>query len=70
MLIQTSSPRPILSLQEHPKHVVIHTLRKPGISTGEVLLNMNTDIEHGTRQTAPVEPFEVFPIEGERLALT
>lgn len=65
MLIQTSSPRPILSLQEHPKHIVIHTLCRFGISKGEVLLNMNTDIEHGTRMTAPIEPHEVFPIEGE-----
>lgn len=65
MLIQTSSPRPIINLQEHPQHVVVHTLRKPGVSTGTVLFNMNTDIEHGTRSTAPVEPYEVFPIEGD-----
>lgn len=65
MLIQTSSPRPIIGLQEHPQHVVIHTLRRFGVSTGEVLFNMNTDIEHGTRMTAPLEPYEVFPIEGE-----
>lgn len=65
MLIQTSSPRPILSLDEHPKHVVVHTLRKLGVSSGDVLLNMNTDLENGARSTGAVAPYEIFPIEGE-----
>jgi hypothetical protein len=65
MLIQTSSPRPILNVLEHPQHIVIHTLRRIGISTGEVLMNMSINPETGLRLTAPVEPYDVFPIEGE-----
>lgn len=65
MLIQTSSPRPILNVLEHPQHIVIHTLRRIGISTGEVLMNMSINPETGTRLTAPVEPYDVYPIAGE-----
>lgn len=64
MLIQTSSPRPILNVAESPEHIKIHTLRRPGISTGEVFFNVTKDFEHGVRETVPLEPYEVFPIEG------
>lgn len=65
MLIQLTSPRPVLNVVEHPQHIVLHTIRRTGVSKGGVLLNMNTNVEHGTRGTIVVEPYEVFPIEGE-----
>lgn len=34
-------------------------------SKGEVFINMCIDVEHGRRETAPVVPFSVLPIEGE-----
>jgi len=65
MLIQTSSPRPILNVGEFPSYIVIHTLRKAGISNGAVTMNVNVDVEHGKRESAVVAEHEVFPIEGE-----
>ena len=58
MLIQTTSPRPMINAAESPQHVRIHTLRKLRVSTGEVTFVV------GERQM-PVEPFHVYPISGE-----
>jgi hypothetical protein len=65
MLIQTSSPRPLLNAAESPQHVKVHTIRRTGISGGQVFFNFTTDFEHGDKMTVPLEPYEVFPIEGE-----
>lgn len=65
MLIQTSSPRPILNASESPQHIKIHTIRRAGISSGQVYFNFTTDFEHGEKMTTPLVPYEVFPIEGE-----
>jgi hypothetical protein len=37
MLIQATSPRIVLNSAEDPKHICVHTLRKQGVSKGEVL---------------------------------
>lgn len=65
MLIQTSSPRPILNAAESPEHIKVHTIRRVGISGGQVFFNFATDFEHGDKMTVPLEAYEVFPIEGE-----
>ena len=55
MLIQASSPRPVVNVAESPTHVRIHTLRKANVSSGEVLLVI------GDRQI-PVEPSVVYQL--------
>src|SRR5208282_6659032 len=57
MLIQATSPRPMINVVDSPEHVRIHTLRKVGISLGEVAL-----VIHEKRMA--VEPYQVYPIEG------
>ncbi len=59
MLIQATAPRPMINAAESPQHFRIHTLRKPGISTGEVMLTV------GDRRME-VEPFTLYPIAGEQ----
>jgi hypothetical protein len=58
MLIQATSPRPMLNATESPQHIRIHTLRKLKVSKGEVTLVL------GEKQIE-VEPYEVYPIDGE-----
>jgi hypothetical protein len=65
MLVQTSSPRPLLNVAESPQHIKVHTIRRAGISSGSVMFNFTTDAEHGDKMTVPLEPYEVFPIVGE-----
>jgi hypothetical protein len=58
MLIQTTAPRIMINTAESPPYVRIHTLRKPGISTGDVLLVV------GDRQME-VEPLVSYPIDSQ-----
>lgn len=58
MLIQATSPRPMLNAAESPQHVRIHTLRKPRVSEGEVTFVVG-------EARMEVEPYAVYPIEGE-----
>lgn len=58
MLIQTTSPRPMINTAESPKHVRIHTMRKLKVSTGTV-----TFVVH--EKQIDVEPYAVYPIQGE-----
>ena len=58
MLIQTSSPRPMVNTADSPAHVRIHTLRKYKVSKGEVTFVI------GEKQV-DVEPLAVYPISGE-----
>lgn len=67
MLIQASTPRFIVSIDEHPQHIVIHTLAKPGTSSGEVHLGMSADIEEGRKASGPVILHQSYPIEGTDL---
>jgi len=48
----------MINVVDSPEHVRIHTLRKVGISLGEVAL-----VIHEKRMA--VEPYQVYPIEGE-----
>ena len=58
MLIQTTSPRPMINTADSPENIRIHTLRKLGISTGEVTFIL------GEKRMA-VEPYATYPINGE-----
>lgn len=64
MLIQVTTPRVLINLLDSPEHIRIHTLRRPGTSSGEVFFNAASDPEHGKRMTVPLEPYDVLPIEG------
>lgn len=65
MLIQVSSPRMIFHPETHPQHVFIQTLRKRGVSEGEVYFNASTDPLEGVRQTKALEPIQEYPIDGD-----
>ncbi len=65
MLLQATTPRPLLNLDRFPEHVRIYTLRKVGISEGEVLFFVTADIESGEKMTIPLNPLTEVPIEGE-----
>ncbi len=58
MLIQVTSPRPMINTADSPKHVRIHTMRKHKVSTGTV-----TFVVH--EKQIDVEPSCVYPIQGE-----
>ncbi len=57
MLIQTTSPRPMVKPEDSPEHIRIHTLRKPLVSTGEVTFVIGD-------KRIEVEPLVTYPIEG------
>lgn len=65
MFIQASTPRPLFDASKHPQYIHIHTLRKMGVSTGEVFFSATVDPEHGTRQTKSLDPVNEYPIEGQ-----
>lgn len=65
MLVQTTTPRPILYPERHPAYIYIHTLQKPGTSDGSVLFSSATDPEHGLRNAKKLDPLYEYPIEGE-----
>lgn len=64
MMIQATTPRVALNVLESPEHIKVYTLRRLGISTGEVFFNLTTNPEMGERVTGAIEPYEAFPIEG------
>lgn len=66
MLIQVGIPRPRFDVGQFPQHLVLHTLAKPGVSTGEVRLNGTIDPEHGVRGSRLLDPWRTYPIEGEQ----
>lgn len=65
MLIQASTPRPIFDASKHPQYIHIHTLRKTGVSTGEVFFSATVDPEHGTRDSKSLDPVNEYPIDGQ-----
>lgn len=58
MLIQVSSPRPMIHPSDSPPFIRIQTLKKAGTSTGEVALVMGEN-------RMEVEPYCIYPIDGE-----
>jgi hypothetical protein len=64
MLIQATAPRPIFDHSKHPQYLHIHTLRKFGVSRGEVFFIATVDPEHGTRGSKSLDPVNEYPIEG------
>ena len=58
MLIQVSSPRPMVTLADSPPFIRIQTLKKAGVSTGDVALVMGEN-------RMEVDPYCVYPIDGE-----
>ncbi len=58
MLIQTTTPRPMVNTADSPQHVRIHTLRRHKVSKGDVTFVI------GEKQI-DVEPHAVYPISGE-----
>lgn len=65
MLIQASTPRPVFDTSKHPEYIHIHTLRKVGVSTGEVFFIATVDPEHGTKDGKALDPVNEYPIEGQ-----
>lgn len=65
MLVQATTPRPVFDPSRHPRYIYIHTLRKPGVSNGEVYFSGPTNPELGEQQGRPIEPVNVYPIEGQ-----
>lgn len=65
MLIQVSTPRPLFDPSKHPLYIHIHTLRKAGVSKGEVFFSATVDPEHGTKQSKSLDPVNEYPIEGQ-----
>lgn len=65
MFIQASTPRPLFDASKYPQYVHIHTLRKVGVSTGEVFFIATVDPEHGTKQGKALDPVNEYPIEGQ-----
>jgi hypothetical protein len=65
MLVQASAPRLVFDMNDHPKHVRIHTLRKLGVSDGSVLFSYVADLVAGVPTAVTLEPHVVYPIEGE-----
>ena len=57
-MVQATTPRPILNAFENPQHIRIHTLRKPKVSKGDVVLVLG-------EKRIEVEPVAVYPIQGE-----
>lgn len=65
MLIQVTTPRPVFDVLKHPQYVHIHTLRKVGVSTGEVFFAATVDPEHGRKDSKALDPVNEYPIEGQ-----
>ena len=64
MLVQATTPRPLFDHSRHPKYLHIHTLRKLGVSKGEVFFMATVDPEHGTRDSKSLDPVNEYAIEG------
>lgn len=64
MLIQVSTPRPLYDPSKYPEYIHIHTLRKAGVSKGEVFFMATVDPEHGTKDSKSLDPVNEYPIEG------
>jgi hypothetical protein len=62
MLIQLTTPRPVLDHSEYPAYVHIHVIRKPDVSCGKVLFTSMKDPEHGTYDTKELEPAHELPL--------
>jgi len=63
MLIQLTTPRPVLDHTEHPAYVHLHTLFKAGVSDAKVLFTSMKDPEHGTYDTKELEPTHEMPLD-------
>lgn len=64
MLVQATTPRPFFDHSKHPQYLHVHTLRKVGVSKGEVFFSATVDPEHGTRDSKALDPMNEYPIEG------
>jgi len=62
MLINLTTPRPVLDHTRYPEHIYLHTLSKSEVSDGSVLFTGTP--EHGQRNTRDLEPREVATLDG------
>jgi len=62
MLIQLTTPRPVLDPSEYPAYLHLHVLTKPGVSDGKVLFTSVKDPEHGTYDTRTLDPTHTLPL--------
>lgn len=62
MLIQLTTPRPVLDHSEYPAYVHIHVITKAGVSDGKVLFSSMKDPEYGTYDTRTLDPTHTMPL--------
>lgn len=62
MLYQASTPRHMINMLEYPEHIVIFTLRRHGVSEGQVLLSYHDNFEDGVEAEVPLTFTRQIPI--------